>query len=192
MSFTTSKSLLIQIHNGNEVAWVDFYNTYRPLVFLRGRDYQLSDAEIDELLSRAMLKFFNAQKLFTYKPEQGRFRDYFRRLIHNCIVDILRERKKTATESEFDLEKNDPAIEKTPDDVWESEWRAHLCRQAMDDIRSRLPARAVQAFEACRLNGRKPAVVAKFLNVSRSTVYNDCALVLKELQQTVQKFSAEY
>ena len=162
MSFTTSKSLLIRIHNGNEIAWSEFYSTYRPLIFLCGKDYHLSNTEIDDLLSRTMVKFFNAQKQFTYKPELGRFRNYFRNLIRNW------------------------------DDLWNDEWRAHICRQALDDVRSRLPARAVQAFEACRLNGEKPAVVAKFLNVSLATIYNDCTLVLRELQETVKKFSAEY
>ena len=86
MSFTTSKSLLIRIHNGNEIAWSEFYSTYRPLIFLCGKDYHLSNTEIDDLLSRTMVKFFNAQKQFTYKPELGRFRNYFRNLIRNCMI----------------------------------------------------------------------------------------------------------
>lgn len=192
MPFTTSKSLLIRIHKGDEIAWTDFYNTYRPLVFLRGRDYRLSDAEIDELLSRVMVKFFDAQKKFIYSPERGRFRDYFRRLIGNCIIDILRERKKTGRETIIDDGGYDVPDERTPDEIWEEEWRDHLYRQAWDDVRSRLPARALQAFEACRLNGEKPAVAAKYLKVSLATVYNDCTLVLRELQATVRKFRMEY
>lgn len=192
MSFTTSKSLLIRIHKGNEIAWSEFYNTYRPLIFLCGRDHHLNDTEIDELLSRTILNFFNAQKKFVYTPELGRFRDYFRQLIRNCIFDILRERRKQEGEVDIDPETIELPGEKSPDDIWEDEWRAHLYRQAMDDVRSRLPARAIQAFEACRLNGEKPAVMAKFLKVSLATVYNDCNLVIRELQATVHKFSTEY
>lgn len=192
MSFTTSKSLLIRIHKGNEIAWSEFYSVYRPLIFLCGRDYHLSNSEIDDLLSRVMVKFFNAQKQFTYKPELGRFRNYFRNLIRNCIFDILKERKLSGLKETLESETRDFPDQTTWDDIWEDEWRAHICRQALDDVRSRLPTRAVQAFEACRLHGEKPAVIAKFLNVSLATVYNDCALVLRELQETVKKFSAEY
>ena len=150
----------------------------------------MTDYECDELLSRVMMKFFNAQKTFIYTPEQGRFRDYFRRLIRNCAYDILRERKKEERVEALDPEKNDPPA--PANDRWDDEWRAHLCRQAMLDVRGRLSERAVQAFEACRMKGEKPADVAKFLNVSIATVYTDCALVLKELQRTVRKFSREY
>lgn len=192
MAFTTSQSLLIRIHNGDEIAWSDFYASYRPLIFLCGIDYHLDNTEINELLSRAMIKFFNAQKQFIYKPEQGRFRNYFRRLIRNCIFDILEERKQRNHAEQLNPDTLDFPDNISPDDKWDDEWLAHLCRQALDDIRGRLPARAVQAFEACRLEKEKPAVMAKFLNVSPATIYNDCTLVLKELQKTVKKFSKEY
>ena len=49
MAYTTKKSLLEAIHEGDEVSWHEFYETYRPLIVVRGRDYKLNVAEIDEL-----------------------------------------------------------------------------------------------------------------------------------------------
>ena len=49
MGYTTKKSLLEAICSGDEVSWHKFYEIYRPLIVVRGRDYKLNVAEIDEL-----------------------------------------------------------------------------------------------------------------------------------------------
>ena len=49
MGYTTKKSLLEAICSGDEVSWHEFYEIYRPLIVVRGRDYKLNVAEIDEL-----------------------------------------------------------------------------------------------------------------------------------------------
>ena len=33
MGYTTKKSLLEEIRNGNDVSWFEFEQTYRPLIF---------------------------------------------------------------------------------------------------------------------------------------------------------------
>lgn len=50
MAYTTKKSLLEAIRSGDEVSWQEFYETYRPLIVVRGRDYRLNVAETDELV----------------------------------------------------------------------------------------------------------------------------------------------
>ena len=53
MGYTTKKSLLEAICSGDEVSWHEFYEIYRPLIVVRGRDYKLNVAEIDELEAQA-------------------------------------------------------------------------------------------------------------------------------------------
>ena len=44
MAYTTKKSLLEAIRSGDEISWLEFYETYRPLIVVRGRDYHLNSA----------------------------------------------------------------------------------------------------------------------------------------------------
>ena len=64
MAYTTKKSLLEAIRRGDEISWHEFYETYRPLIVVRGRDCKLNSAEIDELVQAVMLRFFDRSRTF--------------------------------------------------------------------------------------------------------------------------------
>lgn len=81
MGYTTKKSLLEAIREGDEVSWFEFYETYRPLIILRGNDYRLSSVELEDLCQLVLLDLFKAGRRFRYDPAKGRFRDYLRRVI---------------------------------------------------------------------------------------------------------------
>lgn len=188
---TTHKSLLSRIREGDEVSWYQFYQTYKTLVYMHGKSIGLQEADTEELLSRVMLKFFNIQKKFTYRPELGRFRDYFRRMIASVAIDILREKKKNCelpTEAESIPDISNEARE---NESWQKEWEAHIFEQSLQEVKARLPARAIQAFMMCKLNEESPQQVGKFLGVSQATVYNDCNLVWDELKKTIKKLSED-
>ena len=85
MAYTTKKSLLEAIRCGDEVSWYEFYETYRPLIVVRGRDYKLNAVEIDELIQSVMLRFFDRSRSFVYDRSKGKFRDYLGVMIyHYC------------------------------------------------------------------------------------------------------------
>ena len=37
MAYTTKKSLLRKVREGDEIGWHEFYETYKPLILRRGR-----------------------------------------------------------------------------------------------------------------------------------------------------------
>ena len=88
MAWVTRLSILEGVKRGDNPSWEEFYRIYRPLVWLRGSDYGLSEQEQADLLSDVMKAFFDAQRTFQYRPEKGRFRDYFREIIRNQIFLI--------------------------------------------------------------------------------------------------------
>ena len=61
MSYTTKKSLLRKVRDGDQIHWTEFYQTYRPLIVLRGGDYGLDDEEKKVLYKgvKALNEFFN-------------------------------------------------------------------------------------------------------------------------------------
>ena len=192
MSYTTRPSMFEMMRNGDEVTWERFYHSYRALVILRGRDLGLADADLDELISRVMVKFFQHQKTFRYDPSKGRFRDYFRSIVTRTALDMLREKGHRA---EVELDEV-PGVKLTQDDQreanYEKEWRAHIFSQALQDARNSLPVRAVQAFIMNRLRNVPVNDIAELQGVKKSTVYNDCNLVWDFLKQAVKRMADEY
>ena len=183
MGYTTKKSLLEEIRNGNEVSWFEFEQTYRPLILLRGKDYKLSAQEKEELCQQVLLDVFNERLYFQYNPEKGRFRDYLRRVISNNAIDIIRRRKVAECLS--------PVIEETEDlsleSQWDQEWTQHILSQALFKLRVEMEPSLYQAFHLYVIEGKSAKEVALFLGIRKSAVYVIKSRAVARLKQIISK-----
>src|SRR5574344_659369 len=147
MSYTTRKSLLRKVREGDEIGWREFYDTYRPLILRRGGDFFLRPQEQTELVQKVMLEFFQKdlfrtkfdidnipEKLtFRYDDRHGRFRDFLRRVVTNHALNILRARRDQIPVE--NLENVLPERADGRDEQWDAEWRQHLLTQALAELR---------------------------------------------------------
>ncbi len=181
MGYTTQKSLLEAIQQGDEVSWFEFYETYRPLIILRGNDYRLFSAELEDLCQMVLLDIFKAGKRFRYDPAKGRFRDYLRRVISHNAIDLIRKRRSRECVQ----------IEEYPDEgedeKWLEEWQAHLLNQALAILRTQIELTTFQAFELYALKEEAPEKVARFLNISVGSVYVAKSRALNKLRKIVEE-----
>lgn len=126
-----------------------------------------------------MFKFFNASDRFDYDPGKGRFRDYFGKIVHNEIINILRARPE------------DPALpdvlnvsEDCFSEIWQNQWEKHLMHQALIILKSRVSEITFQAFDLYARQGLAPGKVAAFLGISIIRVYKAktrCNAMLKKI-----------
>ena len=183
MAYTTNQSLLYAIKQGNDVSWIEFYETYRPLILFCGKQ-KLTSEEADDLVQNVMLKFFNAQKNFTYDSSKGLFRNYLGKIIQNEIINILQKRQ---LEQNYDLiaEHNDESF----DEMWTKQWHDHLMEQAVKELKKRVSVATFQAFDRYAIQGIPPQKVADFLNLEISKVYKAklrCTNILRDIIDTLQ------
>ena len=86
MAFTTKKTLLSKISDGDDnISWDEFFEMYRPLIFIRGRDFGFSKSECDDLTQLVMSEIFKMRNTFSYNPAKGRFRDYMKKIIFQIL-----------------------------------------------------------------------------------------------------------
>lgn len=187
MAYTTKKSLLEAIRSGDEISWLEFYETYRPLIVVRGRDYYLNSAEIDELVQCVMLRFFDRSRTFVYDRSKGKFRDYLGTIIYRCALNIIRGRRK----NEIGYEELELMDETDARERWLEEWRQHTLFQAMTLLKLQVGESTFQAFELYAVKGEPPARVAKFLNVSVSAVYVAKHRAVIKLRKIVRQLQEE-
>ena len=169
MNYTTRKTLLEAIKDGREVSWHEFYSVYRPLIILRGSDYQLTPDEKEELVQMVLLEIFHKCKSFHYDQSQGRLRDYLRKLIGGKAVDILRKRRSNHVSA--DILNDCPDRDSLLEQAWESEWQNHLLSQSINVLRNRLDPVTFQAFELHVISEKNAKEVAAFLDISVNMVY---------------------
>lgn len=187
---TTRSSLIRRVKDGDSLSWEEFYVTYRPLVWLRGRDFGLNYHEHDELLQGVMCNFFNAQKTFTYDREKGRFRDYFRMIISNQAKRILRERNKDNKKVELEKLPRTHEFDGQEEQSWNAEWKTFVLTQALEEARQTLSPHLMQIFDLVVIREIRPEKVAKLLEISLATVYNHRKIVLRELKRIANELDA--
>lgn len=187
MAYTTKKSLLEAIRSGDEVSWHEFYEIYRPLIVVRGRDYKLNAAEIDELVQSVMLRFFDRSKTFVYDRSRGKFRDYLGVMIYHCALNIIRQRRR----NEVGYEEVELAEPENNHDRWLLEWQRHIMTLAMKQLKLQLEEVTFQAFELYALKGEPPEKVAKFLKIPVNMVYVAKSRSVARLRKIVHQLRKE-
>lgn len=185
MAFTTRGSLLSAVRRGDEIGWNDFYDNYKPLILLRGGDRRLTQTEKEELVQLVMVAFFNASKTFHYDKTQGRFRDYLKRIIDNRAYDIIRKRK----DGTVSIESEDFGIEDLPEETenhWEIEWKNHLLKQAMEELKLKIDPTTYQSYHLFVLEELPAKEVAKMLEIKPNAVYQHKSRVEEMLREIVK------
>lgn len=96
MAFTTKNSLLVKVRAGDEISWREFYETYRPLIYLVGRDCGLNAGENEELVQLVMCEIFRKDILAKYNIEESP-RTSPSNMIHRVGVFAIFSRPSSAT-----------------------------------------------------------------------------------------------
>lgn len=186
MAFTTRGSLLSAVRRGDEVGWDEFYVMYKPLILLRGGDRRLNQTEKEELVQLVMLSFFNTSKTFRYDKSQGRFRDYFRRIIDHKSYDIMQKRQ----DGTVSIESDDFGIEELPaetEDLWENEWRELVLAQAFEELKLKCEPTTLQSYDYFVRQELPAKEVAKLLDIKPNAVYQHKARVEEMLREIIKQ-----
>ena len=184
MAFTTRGSLLSAVRRGDEIGWQAFYDMYKPLILLVGGDLRLSPSEKEELVQLVMLSFFNSSRTFRYDRSKGRFRDYLRQVIRNRACDLMRKRH----DGEISVEEIPLTVEKIMtegEDRWEAEWRNHILKQALEDLRRAVSPLVYQAFSMLALEDLSGKEAAEALGLTSNAVYVYKHEALKKLKELI-------
>ena len=138
--YTTRTTLLEKIAAGDEIAWSDFFNTYKPLVCSIASKYGVPPCDIDEIMQQTMLGTFHEGQFLYRREIHGKFRTWFGGIVRHKIGDYFHARK---TENEH-LEKiSAEASQETsaPPDFeacFMEEYRNHLLDLALEELKKRV------------------------------------------------------
>lgn len=170
MSFTTRISMLSAIKRGDELRWEDFYKTYKSLIYFVGRDLGLNDTEKEDLVQDVMSYFFKKSETFIYDREKGKFRSYFKRIIKNKAIDIIRGRKNGTISAQTvqDIIENIPA---KLDMNWDAQWKKHIFKEAVKEVQNQVTPQVFKVFSLVALKKMSVEDVSVSLGISKNAVY---------------------
>jgi len=190
MAFTTRLTTLERIKKGDEMAWNQFREAYKALMFLRGADFGLSADEKEQLVQDVMVSLFMGNSVFRYDKSKGRFRDYLKTIIDRRAIDIIRKRvtehRTTGDNGETEVASDDTVL----DEKWDRAWYQHILAQALDALRGEIDPDSFQVIMML-LNNAEPKTIAETLNRSVENVYVVKHRVLRRLRHEVARLIEE-
>ena len=176
---STSKTLLDRIAAGDEISWDEFYNRYCRIVRDLAKFKGLDDSEAEDICQQVMLQFFKQSKTFRFDPDIARFRTYFGRIIQTKIADYYRKRP----DEPVDAIEPEP-VEEKDDDLFLSEWRKMILKEAECELKNRVSPETFQAYQLYAVQNRPAEKVAAYLDCSVNQVYQAkkrCFAMMREI-----------
>lgn len=191
-SLTTSTLLDGLLTGSQDDAWLQFDQRYRPILEAFGRRLGLSDHDAADIGQETVTRFVQEYLAGRYDRTRGRLRTWLIAIARARIADHYRER---ARRSDW---RGDSVIQDLPDeeslsDLWESERRQEVLRQAILELRetSRLTDRTIAAFQRSAIQGEPVQVVADSLGLTAHDVYMAKNRVAEKLREVLERYDLD-
>lgn len=190
----TSQSLLGRLKRDalDQGAWADFVRRYGKLVYRWCRQWQLQEADAQDVTQTVLVKLAGKMQEFSYDPA-GSFRAYLKTLTHYAWCDFLAAQKKpgAAAGGSVALEKLQ-TIEARDDLVKQlsTEFDPELLEEAMQAVQDRVEPHTWEAFRLTAIDGLSGADAGQQLGMKVATVFKAKSKVLKMLQDHIASVEA--
>ena len=188
MAWTTRKSLIERVLDGDEESWDTFYASYSRLIYAIGGRSGLSPDDCQDLIQDVMRTIFNNKERFRYDSSAGKFRSYLIGIVKHKVGDFYRSHDNYAVDSHLEMgdEPEDPS--NRLDMVCDDEWKSHLLNVALMELRQKVERETFDAFQMYVLQELEPKVVAKALAISESSVYVYKNRCVKHLRTIIEQY----
>lgn len=186
----TRNSLMLRLRDQeDELAWSEFTEIYRPLVYRLARSKGFQDADAHELAQKALIAVMSAIERWDPDPALGSFRSWLYRTSRNVMINHatrLRPDCVGTGNSEFHkLLEQQPARSDSAESEFRLEYRRELFRWAVERVRGRFQEKTWRAFWQTAVEGRPIPESAASLELSVGAVYAARSRVMSELKRRI-------
>lgn len=191
----TRPSLIARLKNrDDQVAWEEFVEIYRPVVFRIAIKKGLQPADAEDVTQTVMLSVSRAVERWVPDPAKAKFRTWLGRVAHNAIINAVVRRKpdRGSGDSEMLAMLAEQPCETGPhSELIQLEQRRECFRLAARQIENEFQPETWQAFWLTAIENVSAEEVAKRLNKKTGSIYTARSRVMRRLQQRVQQIGGE-
>jgi RNA polymerase sigma factor (sigma-70 family) len=186
----TSATLLARLRQvpADQAAWVQFTERYGRKIYAWCRQWNLQEADAEDVAQDVLLKLMEKMQTFVYDPAKS-FRAWLKTIARHAWSDCWSGRKAVVPAGGSQALELLQTVEAREDLVrrLEDEFDRELLDEAMARVRMRVTPRTWEAFERTALLGQSGAEAAKGLGMKVATVFVARSKVQKMLQEEMQK-----
>ena len=190
MDSHTSATLLGRLRQfpPDQVAWAQFADRYGRRIYGWCRQWDLQEADAEDLTQGVLLKLAEKMRAFEYDPGRS-FRAWLKTVTRHAWLDTASARKAAVAAGgslALDLLQAVEAREDLVERLGE-EFDRELLDEAMARVRARVVPRTWEAFERTALQGESGADAGRALGMKVATVFVAKSKVQKMIQEELRQ-----
>src|SRR5262249_19542742 len=168
-------------------AWRRFTDCYGRKIYAWCRQWNLQEADAEDVTQNVLIKLAEKMKTFVYDPEKS-FRAWLKTVTRNAWSDYWAARKAVAVGGSQAVEML-ATVEAREDLVrrLDGEFDRELLEEAGARVRLRVTPRTWEAFERTAVQGQSGAEAAAALGMKVATVFVARSKVKKMLKEETRK-----
>ena len=186
----TRKSLLLRARTGEENAWKDLTDLYRPLIVGWLKRQGVATRDIDDLSQEILLSVVKYLPSFEHSGRPGAFRSWLRTIVCSRTIDYWRAiDASTQASGASDAAAALQQIEDPHSDLnrrWDEEHDRYVLGCLLDLVEEEFEPATLQAFRRLTLDGVSGAEAAAELGLTVPAVYMAKSRVLKRIRQEAE------
>jgi RNA polymerase sigma-70 factor (ECF subfamily) len=192
---STRETLLARLRHDptDQAAWGEFVEHYGRHVYRWCRQWQLQDADAEDVTQEILLKLAQKLRAFAYDPTRS-FRGWLKTVAHHAWRDFVDSRRRPeAATGGRQVEERMHSLEAREDlaHKLEEAFDHELLEAAKVQVRLRVAPHTWEAFRLVALEGLPVAEVATKVHMQVAMVYVAKSKVQKMLQEEIQKLEGD-
>jgi RNA polymerase sigma-70 factor (ECF subfamily) len=187
---TTRVTLLARLRQDptNQAAWDEFVERYGRHIYRWCRQWQLQDADAEDVTQDILLKLAQKLREFAYDPSRS-FRGWLKTLAHHAWRDFVDGRRARAAGGDGPVQELLHNLEAREDLVrkLEEAFDLELLEAAKGRVRQRVAPHTWEAFRLLAAEGLPVAEVTARVHLQVAMVYVAKSKVQKMLQEEIRQ-----
>jgi RNA polymerase sigma-70 factor, ECF subfamily len=186
----TRQSLLIRAQTGDEDAWKDLTDLYRPLIIAWLSRQGVPAADLEDLSQEVLLSVVKHLPSFGHSGNRGAFRSWLRTIVCSRTTDYWRASlARTPASGGSGASAALQQIADPESDLnrqWDEEHDLYLLRCVLNLVEEEFEPATLRAFRRLALDGASGAMVSEELGLSVAAVYMAKSRVLQRIRKEVE------
>ncbi len=185
----TRQSLLLRAQAGEENAWTDLTELYRPLILGWLHRQGVPASDLEDLSQEVLLRVVKHLPTFQHSGQRGAFRSWLRTIVCSRTVDYWRTMDVAApaggsgaTAALQQIADPDSGLNRQ----WDEEHDHYVLHCLLDLMEEEFEPITLQAFRRLALDGASGAEAAQELGLSVAAVYVAKSRVLARIRQEAE------
>jgi RNA polymerase sigma-70 factor (ECF subfamily) len=186
----TRQSLLFRAQNGEENAWKDLTELYRPLIIGWLNRQGVPAGDLDDLTQDVLLSVVKHLPIFQHSGRRGAFRSWLRTIVCSRTTDYWRaadagtrgEGGSGATAALQQIADPDSPLNRQ----WDEEHDRYVLSCLLDLVEAEFEPTTLKAFRSLAIDGVSGAQAAEELGISVAAVYVAKSRVLQRIRQAAE------